>query len=151
MMMRAGLGRRMDDDRPRPELFRAGPSMGDGGGAVHAGRLRRVEVELAGVHDPYSVKTPFLLVHASSPDLRRPARTRRGNKDNSERGRLCRKSQKAPYPKRCARLILTLYQFPPIYSLDQRAQIVYEMTLVKSGIRCDLEETMTRANMPKVI
>ena len=46
VVMRAGLGLRMDHDRAGPELLGAGARMGDRRRAVHAGRLRRVDVEL---------------------------------------------------------------------------------------------------------
>ncbi|MNC85472.1 hypothetical protein D3C83_10720 [compost metagenome] len=55
----AGLGLGMDDDRAGPEFFRARARVGNGRGTVHAGRLRRVDVELVAMHDPHAVITPF--------------------------------------------------------------------------------------------
>ena len=46
VVVRAGLRLRMDHDGAGPELLRAGTGVRDRRGAVHAGRLRRVGVEL---------------------------------------------------------------------------------------------------------
>src|SRR5205085_10657911 len=46
MVMRARLGIGMDMDRAGPDLLRPDPGEIDRGGAVHAGGLRRVGVEL---------------------------------------------------------------------------------------------------------
>src|SRR5918995_1457558 len=58
VMMRAGLGGRVDYDCPGPELLGAGPSGGDRRGAVHARRLRRVHIEFVGVHNPNPAQPP---------------------------------------------------------------------------------------------
>src|SRR5438046_10159376 len=48
VMVGAGLGLGVDDDGAGPEFLGAGARVGDGGGAVHARRLRGVDVELVG-------------------------------------------------------------------------------------------------------
>src|SRR6202165_1818685 len=61
VMMGAGLGLGMDDDRAGPESFGAGAGVGDGGGAVHARRLRGGDVELVGMDDAHAVVFPLCL------------------------------------------------------------------------------------------
>ena len=85
MMMRPGLRLRVDDHRPRPQLFRAGAGRGDRRGAIHAGGLGRVEVEFAGMDDPNAVDTPSgtaQILHRSSPET-----GSRGARDRSARRR----------------------------------------------------------------
>ena len=57
-MVGAGLGPGMDHDGPGPQLFSARPRMG-GRGAIHSGGLRRVAVELVGVHDSHAGVLPL--------------------------------------------------------------------------------------------
>ena len=55
----------MDHHRAGPELLGAGARVGDRRGAVHAGRLRRVDVELGAFDDAHAVELPlggFVLV-----------------------------------------------------------------------------------------
>src|SRR5215211_4603959 len=59
VVMRTGLRIWFDRDRPRPELFGAGSSGGDRGGAVHARRLRRVHIELVGVDHTHPGQPPI--------------------------------------------------------------------------------------------
>src|SRR5436190_14777147 len=59
MMVRAGLGLGVDDDGAGPEFLGAGAGVGDGGGAIHAGGLRGVDVELVGVDDAHARVLPF--------------------------------------------------------------------------------------------
>lgn len=54
-MMRAGFRARMDMHRAGPQLLRTGACKIDGGGAVHARRLRRVRVEGVGGYDANAV------------------------------------------------------------------------------------------------
>jgi hypothetical protein len=49
----------MDHHRAGPQFFRAGPCMRDRRGAIHAGCLRGVEIELVAVHDANTVKPPL--------------------------------------------------------------------------------------------
>src|SRR5207244_90558 len=58
VMVRAGLRLRMDHHRAGPELLGAGARVGDRRGAVHAGRLRRVDVELGAFDDAHAVELP---------------------------------------------------------------------------------------------
>ena len=58
MVMRAGLGVGMDADRAGPDLLCADARGIDRRGAVHAGRLRRVGVELVALDDPHAVVPP---------------------------------------------------------------------------------------------
>src|SRR5258706_1390839 len=59
MVVRTGLGLRVDHHRAGPELLRAGARVGDRGGAVHPRRLRRVDVELGRFDDPHAVELPL--------------------------------------------------------------------------------------------
>jgi hypothetical protein len=58
VVVRAGLGIRVYDDSPRPELLGAGPRGRDRGGTVHAGRLGSIRVEVVSAHDANSVRSP---------------------------------------------------------------------------------------------
>src|SRR5216117_3751459 len=49
----------VDHHRPGPEFLRAGPSIRYRRSAVHARRLRRIDVEIVRVHHPHAVKLPF--------------------------------------------------------------------------------------------
>src|SRR5436190_3207177 len=55
----AGLCLGVDDDGAGPEFLGAGARVGDGGGAVHAGGLRGVDVELVGVDNAHARVLPF--------------------------------------------------------------------------------------------
>jgi hypothetical protein len=57
--MRTGLGIGVDDDRAGPELLGARASGVDRRGARHPGRLRRVQIELAGMHHANPVEPPI--------------------------------------------------------------------------------------------
>jgi hypothetical protein len=61
-MMHAGLGIGLDRDRAGPDLLRADAGMVDRGLPEHAGRLRRVGVELVAGDDPHAVMLPARLV-----------------------------------------------------------------------------------------
>src|SRR5436853_7269867 len=61
VVVRARLRVGMNHDRPGPQLLGAGASRVDRGGAVHAGRLRGVRVELASAYDAHSVQAPVCL------------------------------------------------------------------------------------------
>jgi hypothetical protein len=63
MMMRAGFRVGMNRHGAGPELARARPGVGDGGGAVHAGRLRRVHVKIGARDDPDTVLAPVIRRH----------------------------------------------------------------------------------------
>jgi hypothetical protein len=58
VVVRPGLRIGVDVDRAGPELLRADAGEIDRRLAVHARRLRRVGVELAGGHDPHAVVLP---------------------------------------------------------------------------------------------
>src|SRR5215472_18933875 len=58
VVMRAGLGARLDRDSASPEFLGSGGRMADGGFAIHAGGLRRVRIELAVAKDPYAGLPP---------------------------------------------------------------------------------------------
>ena len=58
MVMRAGLGIGMDADRAGPDLLRADPGGVDRGGAVHAGGLRGIGIELVALDHPHAVVPP---------------------------------------------------------------------------------------------
>ncbi len=58
VMMRTGLGVRLDDDRSRPQLRCAGAGVRDGRGSGHAGRLRCVRIEGSGSDDLDPVLVP---------------------------------------------------------------------------------------------
>ena len=58
VVMRAGPGIGMHNNRSRPEFLRADSGMRDGLGAVHAGRLRSVDVEFAAADDAQAVVLP---------------------------------------------------------------------------------------------
>src|SRR5262245_60333119 len=59
MMMGAGLGIGMDTDRAGPDLLRPDAGGVDCGGAVHAGGLCRIGVELVAFDHPYAVVPPI--------------------------------------------------------------------------------------------
>src|SRR5258708_17178723 len=81
--MRAGFRFRMDDDRAGPEFLRAGARVGDGRGAVHAGCLRRVDVELARPYDAHAVELP-LAVRCAHGGIMQPARWTKKREFESE-------------------------------------------------------------------
>src|SRR6185312_5152956 len=62
VMMRAGLGIRMDMDGAGPDLLRTDAGVVDRRLAVHPGRLRGVGVERIAGDDPHAVMLPFRLV-----------------------------------------------------------------------------------------
>ena len=69
-MMRAGLGVGVDLDRAGPDLLRSDPGEIDRRGAVHAGGLRGVRVELVAGDDFDPVDFPvdgFVLVPVAHP------------------------------------------------------------------------------------
>ena len=59
VVMRAGLGVGVDVDRPGPDFLSADAGFVDRGGAVHAGGLRGVGVELIGLDHPHAVRAPI--------------------------------------------------------------------------------------------
>src|SRR5437879_8999285 len=59
MMVSAGLGLGMDDNRSRPELLGAHARVGDRCGATHSGRLPRVQIQVVGAHDTDAVTAPL--------------------------------------------------------------------------------------------
>src|SRR5882672_5482106 len=62
--------RSSDLHRPGPEFLGASARVGDRRGAVHAGRLRRVDVELVRVHDAHAVVLPLgIRTHARLPTM----------------------------------------------------------------------------------
>ena len=62
VMMRAGLGVRLDADRARPQFLRADAREIDRGRAIHAGRRRHVGIELIAGNDAHAVMFPALIV-----------------------------------------------------------------------------------------
>src|SRR5258708_26947732 len=58
MMVSAGLGLGMDDDRSRPQLLGAHARVGDRVGATHTARLRRVQIAVIAVHATPAVSPP---------------------------------------------------------------------------------------------
>ena len=58
VVMGPGLGIRVDHHGAGPQLLGAGTRRGDRRGPVHARRLRRVDVELVGVHNANAVQPP---------------------------------------------------------------------------------------------
>ena len=58
VMMRAGLGVRLDRHRAGPQFLRAGAGEIDRGLAIHAGRRRHVGVELIAGNDAHAVVLP---------------------------------------------------------------------------------------------
>src|SRR6266480_6101888 len=76
MVMRARLGIGMDVDRAGPDLLRPDPGEIDRCGAVHAGGLRRVGVELVARDDLDAVGLPIdaagvvLFAHFALPEVR---------------------------------------------------------------------------------
>ena len=78
VMVRAGLRHRVDDDRPGPQLLRAGARVGDRRGAIYAGCLGRVDVEFARMDHPDAVEAPSglaAIVHGSLLPNRRASAT----------------------------------------------------------------------------
>jgi hypothetical protein len=67
-MMRAGFRLRMDDHGASPQFFGARSRVVDRRGAVHAGRLRGVHVELICPHDAHAVVPPFRFVRVRHRD-----------------------------------------------------------------------------------
>src|SRR5271170_2592280 len=61
MVVRAGLGVRMDMHRAGPEFLRADARKRNGGLAIHAGRLRRMWGQLVAAHHGHTVVFPALL------------------------------------------------------------------------------------------
>src|SRR5262245_1927025 len=59
VMMRAGLGVRVNRNRSRPQLACTGPRVRDRRGTRHPGRLRRVQVERGARDDLYAVVAPI--------------------------------------------------------------------------------------------
>src|SRR4051794_12936345 len=59
VMMRPGLGVRLDVDCSRPELLGARARGGDGGSARHAWGLRRIGIQLAGPDDADAMSAPI--------------------------------------------------------------------------------------------
>src|SRR5499427_5016967 len=59
VVMRAGLGTGLDYYGTGPDLLSPGRCAADRGFAIHAGRLRRVRVELALPHDPHAGLAPL--------------------------------------------------------------------------------------------
>jgi hypothetical protein len=49
----------MDDDCSGPQLFGAGARCRNRSGAIHSGRLRRVDIKLVRMNDAYAVMPPF--------------------------------------------------------------------------------------------
>ena len=58
VMMRAGLNPRLHYNGSCPQLLRTHPGCRDGFGARHAGRLRRICIELSASHDSQAVTPP---------------------------------------------------------------------------------------------
>src|SRR5712692_10656465 len=74
VMVRAGLGVGVDVDRAGPDLLRPDPGEIDRRGAVHAGGLRRVGVELVARDDLDAVGLPIdaagVFAHGALPEIR---------------------------------------------------------------------------------
>src|SRR5438477_557158 len=62
MMVRAGLRVRLNRHRARPDLCRPGARVRDRGRERHAGRLRRVQIQLVAVDDAHAVRAPIVLL-----------------------------------------------------------------------------------------
>jgi hypothetical protein len=62
VVMRTGLGVRLDADRARPQFLRADAREIDCGRAVHAGRRRHVGIELIAGNDAHTVMFPAIVM-----------------------------------------------------------------------------------------
>ena len=58
MVVRTGLGVRVDGDRPGPEFGGPGPFRGNRGASLHAERLRGGSIEFIRTDDAHSVRAP---------------------------------------------------------------------------------------------